>query len=452
MDNAPAAGLRDRLAERILALRYEAIDPAAIAKAKQIILYHAWLSFFALQEKDPEVPRALAVTRALSPSGGPCRVIGHEFTASALDAAFANCHLMRGTGYDDVIFPVGIHPALHTLPVAFALGEQLKKSGREVLAAIVAGYEVLGKLGRWSWSNAAPRRPSMLFGPFGAAIVAALLNGYDRERLAHTLGYAAHMAMGLAESIGTDAHMYGMICRTGMMSALLAGAGGTSSAAILEGQLGFFQSFFGYVPDNIDGMLDSFGSNYAVFWSREKRYPGTALNIVAIEGMRRLVREHGLRADNVRAVKVHFSVDRTYHTTAHHPGPFIHRQQAGASCPFQLARLLARGDIDLSRKDNDIADPRLLALARMVEIVYVEGRSPQYGRVEVTTADGQTFAAEDSDYAFEPLDPQAQLMKYAEPYLGAAKIGKFVALANALEGLEDISQLTACLVPEATTD
>ena len=294
------ATLTQQFARYICNERFGRIDSAAVTRTRQIIAYHIGLACRAVGEGHPEAGRAVAIARELSEDRGSATVIGHGHKVSLVDAVFANCSLMRARGLDDVIFPAGIHAGLVTLPVALGIGERTHASGADLITAVVTGYEVMGKFGRFTWATDPPRRPTQPFGPFGSIATAAKLLGLDREQTVVALAYAAHTAMGLAEhDLGPVSHWYSLICRNAVTSAYTARKGAWGSPTVIEGRYGFADAFLGCADIDSDAIAASLGRGYAVMESCEKRYPGTALNQVPIELMRSLAIDEGLHAGDV---------------------------------------------------------------------------------------------------------------------------------------------------------
>src|SRR5437016_7452332 len=97
--------LSQRLATYQHATRLEDIDPAARQRAKEIIAYHVSIAFRSLYERLPEAGQIVAAAKILSDSGGRSTLIGHRDKVTLVDAALANCTMMRATGLDDVILP-----------------------------------------------------------------------------------------------------------------------------------------------------------------------------------------------------------------------------------------------------------------------------------------------------------------------------------------------------------
>lgn len=433
-------------ADAVLGLSFESLEPAVVDQAKRVFLYHVCTAFMGRQAAELNPAAGFAVIEALGNPPGPCTVIGHDLRLAATDAAYLNCHLIGGGGYDDVIFPAGMHAGLMVVPVAMAMAESQRSSGREFIAALVAGYEILGKIGRWTWSTASPRRPGPVFGPMATAGVCAQLLGLDREQTATAIGYAAHAAMGLPCNLNTQIHA--MACRAGIMSALYARAGGRCPADIIEGPLGFYRTFFGSSPASAAEVLEDFGRNHAIMASREKRYSGTMLNLVAVEKARELILRHGLSADNVASVKLQLSEQRRRHPTAQLRPPYARPLEAFASCHFLIALLLLDGDIREDLRGDSKDDPEVLDVAGRVEARFVEHPNPIYARVNIRTKEGGIYEAEGDDHVFAPLDAAALLRKHARDVLSGDRIDRLVRSTAQLEKSRDVSELFSLLTPD----
>jgi 2-methylcitrate dehydratase PrpD len=442
-----------RLGDYVHDLRYDDIPPGSVERLKFHLLHHFGLALSAHRQDDGQ--QAVRVTTALSPGGGGCSVIGSDVRAAAMDAAFANTTLMRADGWDDVLFPVGIHPALMTLPPALALAEEAKLSGRDLLTAISAGYDVMGKLGRssWTWSAPVPRRSTNVFGSFGPATVTAKLLRLDRTQTMHTMSYAAHSAMGLA--VGSlITHYYGMVVRNGMLGAVLAREGGVAVPDVLEGRFGFFDSFLGEVPADLDAALDSLGQTFEIDNATVKRYPGTALNIVPIDLMSMLMRAHHLTPDNVAAIEVELPEERANFDAGHSTGPFHSRVQASSSAAFQLAMVLTGAlEIDqpyarlIERYDRAFASPEVDEIVGKTKVVLVQGRPIRYARVSVTTADGANVSSAGEGHELPWVDWMPWLVERSDGLVGDDRLRVLVGLVSELENVDDVSELLACLRP-----
>ncbi|MFT4201535.1 MmgE/PrpD family protein [Gordonia sp. (in: high G+C Gram-positive bacteria)] len=182
---------------------------------------------------------------------GTSSVAASTETMSAIDAAFVNGSYGHGFEYDDAHGPSESHPGSCVIPAALAIGEELGSTMREVITAMVAGYEVYARLGVLASPELLSRgyQPHAVLSVFGAATVAAKLRGLDAETTLHALAIALSYASGTTEYSSTGgsikrAHA-GIGTRGGMSAADMAIAGITGPRAFLSGNKGFFRVFCG---------------------------------------------------------------------------------------------------------------------------------------------------------------------------------------------------------------
>jgi 2-methylcitrate dehydratase PrpD len=386
--------LADRLAEYYIRQTCATLPAEVVAKAVEHIGYMLMLALKGHGNAE-DAGQAVALVKRLSPEGGPSTVIGTPLRAQPIDAAFANTTLMRALEIDDVMFPVGVHTGLVTTSPALAIAERDHRGGAELITAVVAGYSIIGKLGNdtAAWAAAQPRRPTIPFGPFGGAVACGLLLGLDGTRLAHAIRYAAQFAMGLAE--GNDwMHYYSVVARNGMFAALLAEAGGRVSETVLEGQFGFFETFFGSVPGSLSTLELNGASPSEILGTTTKRYPGTGLNIVGVELMRELVRTEGIRAMDVERIDLALPVERENFAVGHTLGPFL-RWRACSSLPFQMAMVLVDGGETKFDRYYEPENAEILGVVGRMRLSFEPGhRDERYARFDLVTKDGRRFRRE----------------------------------------------------------
>src|SRR2546425_2599177 len=175
---------------------------------------------------------------------GPCHLLGTADRTSAAEAALANGVAAHAHDYDDMCFVSMAHPSCALVPAALAAADSSDAPGRTVLNGYIVGFELECRLGSvmnpqhyhtrgWHCTSS--------IGTLGAAAAAARLLGLRHEQIAHALGIAASLACGLKENIGTMTKPLhaGIAARNGVVSALLARSGFTSSEDALTGLQGY---------------------------------------------------------------------------------------------------------------------------------------------------------------------------------------------------------------------
>src|SRR5436190_9411422 len=142
---------------------------------------------------------------------GPAAVVGAGFRTTASLAAFANGSTGHALDYDDIGLDVG-HPTVAVAPAALAVAEQVGASGRQLLDAMVIGYEVASRVGSCLGSVGGPYRRgyhgTYVYGIFGATAAAARLLCLKPEQIRCAFGIAASEASGVRVNFGTMTKPY----------------------------------------------------------------------------------------------------------------------------------------------------------------------------------------------------------------------------------------------------
>ena len=182
---------------------------------------------------------------AASQPDGPCQILGTSLKRSAEVAALVNGGLSHIVEMDDLDRGSVLHPATVVIPAALAVAEREGAKGHDLLAAVIAGYEVAIRIG-----EAVGKQHYFYFhntstcGVFGAAAAAGYLLDLSAEQLVWALGNAGTQSAGLWEfnaegSMSKHLHA-GRAAASGVLAADLAAQGFTGARTILEGERGFF--------------------------------------------------------------------------------------------------------------------------------------------------------------------------------------------------------------------
>ena len=176
-------------------------------------------------------------------------IIGCELLVKPMDAAFVNGTMGHALDFDDSNMVLGGHPSVVLFPGILALGQSKGSSGKEILDAYVVGFEVMMSIARAinfehyekGW------HPTSTIGTFGSVAAASKLLGLDKTRSSHAIGLTASMVSGIKANFGTMAKplQVGEASRRGVLCALLAADGCTSSLEALEGKQGFLNVYNG---------------------------------------------------------------------------------------------------------------------------------------------------------------------------------------------------------------
>jgi 2-methylcitrate dehydratase PrpD len=326
---------------------------------------------------------------------GDATLVGTADSVSPETAAFANAATAHIVVQDDAHRSSGTHPGTVVIPTAFAVGEATEATGEEVFAAIVAGYDVIGRLGsvRRGFNDELPRRPTPVFGPFGAAIAAGKLLDLNPSELASALGVAANLAGGMSQTwvSGTDEYVLhcGFAARHGVEAARFAAAGLAAAPRTLEGEFGFYRAFFGELPSGLLEVTDGLGESFALADVYAKAEPACGLAIGSIQLARRIVAERD-DPGGVDSVLICVSDRAASIPGVLHEGPFETPARALMSIPFGVACTLTHGEYSrrTCRKYHD--DPAVTSLIDDIVVTTDEAFRKYQTEMTVEFADAGT--------------------------------------------------------------
>ena len=298
-----------RLARYAAALRYEGLPAEIVVRAKECIA-----DTVAAIVCGAALPWSRIVTAYAERTGpgGNSRILGTGGPAvTAPAAALANGALAHAFELDSLTRPgAGVHPGATLLPPALALAQQQGLGGRALIAAFVAGCEVMVRIGRATGHTNEQRgfhAPGNT-GPFGGAVAGGHLLGLDAERMTMALGIAGSLASGLLEF--ARAGRGGMVKRLhlgrasegGVLAASLAADGFTAPDTVLEGPFGFLAVFCR--EWDVAKLTERLGEHWETTSIALKRYPCHINAHAAVKALSRLQAEHGFTGAEVEAVAI----------------------------------------------------------------------------------------------------------------------------------------------------
>jgi 2-methylcitrate dehydratase PrpD len=357
------------------------------------------------------------VVRMIQEQGGrpdsSILVLGGKVPAP--EAAFANSMMIHGRDFDDTYEgQVGAHCNVSVLPAALALAEKNGASGKEFLAAVILGIEVMGRLG-----NAAPLfhgwHNSAVLGAFGAAAAASKVLRLNEERTVNALGIVfsqtAGNRQGRADGALTKRMQPGFSARAGVFSALLAERGLTGAQNILQGPWGFYalygqQTGKGLNAEGLSRLTDQLGKRFEVVNLSAKPYPCCRATHGAIEATLSLLQEHNLKEEDVKEVKIQASP--VIYDTVGHPFQIRNNPQVDGqfSIPYTVSVALQRRKVTLQDFEEAVVrQPRSSELAKKVSIEAKEGLGKNTTRVNIHTNLGKVFSKQVDVFKGNPKNP-----------------------------------------------
>src|SRR6202048_1022074 len=383
------------LARRIRAFTYDGLPDAALECAKTGILDTVGVTLAAPPEPCSQIRRGVCTAT------GPALVFGSAQRLSVTDAALVNGTASHALDFDDCSNTLGGHPSVPTLPGLFALADAMPVSGRDFLAAYVAGFETETRIARAVNFHHYDKgwHPTATLAISGATAAASRLLELTQDQTATALAIAASFSSGLKANFGTmtkPLHV-GQCARNGVMAAMLARAGMTASHDVFEHRQGFFEVFNGAGNYDADAVLRDWAEPLDIVTPgiAIKRYPCCGSTHPAIDAMLDLVDAHGLTPDNVAHIVSWTHPRRLAHTNR----PTLRSAlDAKFSVQYCLARAIVDRQVVLSHFDGEAyLDPVVAQVMGRIEAAPHPQMPPSgtahFGaEVTATTTDGRRVA------------------------------------------------------------
>lgn len=384
--------LTERIAAFTSALDYEGLPPKVREKCKVSLLHNLGMAVAG----GPLLSPVVAFAEALGECGpgASARLLLSGKAASPETAALVNGALMHSRAQDDVYFPGLTHVGATITPAVLALGEQLGSSGKQMITALVAGYEAAGAISQDFAKRTTARgfRASGIFGVFGSAAAVARLLELDAGATANALGIAASMAAGTNQTWVAGTHEWqiqvGMAARNGIMAGRLAAAGCTGAPDALEGKAGFYTAFMGDL-EKVSAVGQDLGTVWRSLDVTYKPYPVCAILQGPVREAIALASQSNFRVDHVSAVRLTLPAAEAAYPGTDSRGPFTDIGATLMSSQFCLAVALIQRRLigsDLKR----LNDPSLKDLIDKIEVHANPGLQPRSFVLELDLADGQT--------------------------------------------------------------
>ncbi|WP_295854476.1 MmgE/PrpD family protein [Tardiphaga sp.] len=445
------------LAAYVVNLKFDDIPQEVLERAKVLTLDYLGSTIRARRDSE-STPALLKMLEALSLDGaGEATVFGDSRTWTPAIAALLNGALGHSLDFDDTHADSSLHPSAPVVPAAFAVGEMVGASGKQVLTAIVAGYEVCCRLGNALDPTSHYARgfhPTATAGTFGAAAAAGKLFGLSQAQLISAFGVSGSQAAGSLQFLVNGAwnkrYQVGASAMNGVIAATLARNDFLGATESVEGKHGLLVGY----SDNAhpEMAVAGLGSVYETMKIGVKPYPSCRYTHAALDALIAMRREHNLTPDQVKRVEIGLHRNGITLTgdaaTKRHPSSIVGGQ---FSMFFTGALALEQGSFgwDDYAKLGDSAINTLADRFDVVQDERLEGKRHPFGaRVSITTTDDSLHERIYADPSGEPSsfpDAQAMAQKFlqlARPVLnGGAE--KFADAILSLERFDRVATATA---------
>jgi len=434
----------------ISSLKYEDIPERVRILAKYCFL--DWLASAYAGSQEKPVRMMLEVVKGM-PGNPECTLIPDGSKNICLLGALVNGASSHMVEMDDLHRPSIFHPAAPIIPAALAVAEREQRSGMDLIAAIIVGYEVgirvaemVGTSHYQLWHTTAT------CGTFGAAAAASKLLLLNPQQIVWALGSAGTQASGLWEFLSESAMSKqlhpGKAALNGILAALLAQHGFTGAEHIFEGERGFCKA----TSSDYDfrGVMDGLGQEYHMEGNSFKFHASCGHTHSALDAALMMAKETGVFPEQIEKVTVKvYSVALDLLGNVQLTSPYI----AKFHIPFCIATALKFGKVGLEAfTEERLHDGELRDLMARVEVNSDEELDREYpGKwgaiVEVKTKDGRVLSQKVEYPKGDPQNPFSQkefsdkFLTLTDGVLPTEESDSMLIRTLALQDVERIDQL-----------
>ena len=443
------------LAKFAAELRYEDIPAEAIARIKSSIIDSLGCCLFGATLPWTQKVAAMAMAEGAKQEAS---LMGMGKKTSVALACLVNSTSGHAFEMDDIHKESIVHAGSLATPVAFALAESRGLSGRDILTAMVAGYEVGTRVGNAATMSLFFRgfHPQGTSGAFVAAGTAARALGLDAGQFQHALGITGSQAGGLmAAQEGAMVKRFhcGRAAQSGVYAAQLAKDGFTGILDVLEAPYGGYLSSYSDKP-NAARITDGLGSTWETLNVGYKPHASVTSIHTALDGFGELLKENGLTIGDVEKLEVGLSKMTHVHCAWEYKAQGVTAAQMNLYYGLAVIGIDGVAFTDQYREDR-LRDPRILDfIPRVVATVDVEieGKGPaarHAARLKLTTRDGRSFGKlimnrrGSPENPLSPQDIEHKFRHVVRSCIPDARADRIIELVYALETLDKPVELLA---------
>lgn len=464
-----------QLGDFVARLRFDDLPPDVVDKGKALINHSMTVAL--VSSNAPRTRSARAAV--LQHEGLERRHVGRGqgatlwvdgSRATRVGAAFVNGVAIAVNQQCDS-YHMLTHPGVLIIPAAIGTAEGEGRGGRDLLAAVIAGYEVQCRVAREFIPSAQARgyRSSPTFGILGCAATTAKLLGLDAVQTTNAIALAASFAGSLIEGQRTgvvDADFAeAQAARSGVWAATLAAQGFAGAPTILEGAGGFYNaftgnnrgdlsySFTGKLKADFGDVVAGLGEHWETLDVKFKIYPTPGFNQPIVWLTSQLVAEHGFKPEEIEHVTLEMSYFETLYPSPRFPRPTVLDGIPFGRSTYMLAYTAVMGDYpviedyDFNRLGTRL-DPSVKAQIRdlqtRVEVIGEVGRECFAPRITFDLKDGRRIRGEyHGRELMWDFTKDAEILRRFIPGLPieAGQYDRLVAAIAALDRAPDINDL-----------
>lgn len=458
------ATLTEVMGEFIAQLRFEDLPNDVIDMARLTLLDSIGCALGGSRQKSILILEDYILSRE---GDGKSTVFGSKNKTSLIGAVLLNASRADALEFSDVNKLAGGHPGCMVVPTAINVAEEYGASGKDLLLAIVSGYEA-HRLSIPLYPHAFRNGIHLVMfgGTVGSCAVAGKIIGLDSQQMTHALGICGVVPVAPFEPCrvgGYSKDLYtGWSAMTGTNAALLAKSGFTGTDTLFEGELGLYRAL-GAEKDP-ESAIEGLGKHWVIRKSCVKPHASCRFTHSSADAALAIAMDRAVNPEEIAQVSI--TTDTVPYQLNRGPEP-KDAIDARFSIPFVFATaLLKRRFIEIGDfSESNLRDERISRLAKKVEVnldrsldsLYPEppeGKGFRTAIAEILLRDG-TRICERVDYPKgDPANPVSweevkdKFRIQALRVLGTRQVEEIIRLIEDVEHMAQIDSITSRLRPE----
>jgi 2-methylcitrate dehydratase PrpD len=424
------------LAKFVLSTNYDDFPSEVIKESKLCFL--DWLGVAIAGAHDPEVNSLFQVIELIG-GNDQATILGKNVKSSILNATLMNGMSSHVFDYDDTSIEFLGHASVATFPCLLALSEWMGIGGKKFLTAYIIGFELGSRVAMGASANHTLKgwHPTSTIGHFSSAAASAKLLGLTTDQLVYAFGIAGTQAAGLKAVFGTHCKAFhpGKAGFNGLLSALLAQRGFTSTENIFEGDNCFWNMYSG--RSNPRMALKDLGSKWSVLNNTYKFHASCHYTHAGVEAVLAIKKElKDFNPDNIDRIDTFVSPMTLENATIMNPKTGL---EGKFSVPYVIANTILRDDTGMGAfTDEKINDPKILKLREKINVI-PDNRLTGFTTRVVIYINGETYEKQVNVFTMNlPYEKKKEelLKKFKSLTSSFIRVKNIESLIRAIENLE----------------
>jgi len=451
----------ENLVEFITNLRYEDLPPSTIAAAKNMILDSLGIGVAAKIYQAEHDKWIMSIVKALGEKDESTNLVSGDKMPMPC-AAMANTILCSDLDFDDFHKVAYAHFGASLASSAVAVGEVTGATGKDLILAVVIGYEVATRValvvmpGHYDYFHSTGTNTT-----FGVAAMAAWMMGCSAEEIVHAIGLAATQAAGLLTYLATgdDGMVFnaGKAAFNGIIAAIAAKAGTKGSPEAIEAHNGYGYAYCVTGQPRFELLDKDLGASFEIENNIPKPYPTLFAGHCSIESILCMLEKYPIRAQEIKKVTL-----RTYeilrsHMCNYNPETMLAAQ---VSVPYCIASALVTGTMGFECfKPEMIHDAFVRETMNKIQVVSDPETDALFPEkvptiIDIEMKDGTVYHHEqyypkgDPHHPFTKEDMEEKFCSLVVPVLGQTRAEEIISACYRLEQVPSAAEFIKLFVKD----